>query len=147
GTVTDLVDTGSDLSYFAAHDEFIHQNASAGFNLRWEATDSLDVEFDAHHSYANSDGGVVGTNNFGIIGQNPQLALTKTFHMGSSTIPTTSWIYKSPYTTSNLDTSTIDPLFGQSNTTAYYNVIDEARINLLWKNKSADSGLRSIEVG
>jgi TonB-dependent receptor len=147
GTVTNLVDTGSDLSYFAAHDDFIHQNASAGFNLKWEATDNLDVELDAHHSYANSDGGALGNNNFGIIGQWPALSVTKTFSLGPGTIPTTSWIYKAPYTTSNLGTDTITPLFGQANTTAFYNVIDQARVGLTWKNGNADSGLKSIKLG
>src|SRR5712672_2191751 len=84
GTVTNLVDTGSDLSYFSAADEFIQQNGSAGFNLRWEATDNVAVEFDGHHSFANSDGGALGTNNFGIVGQSPALALTKTFTSGNS---------------------------------------------------------------
>jgi len=146
GTVTDLVDTGSDLSYFSAHDDFIHQNGSAGFNVKWAATDNLDVELDAHHSFANSDGGALGNNNFGIVGQWPALSLTKTFSLGSGTIPTTGWTYVSPYNTSNLTTSTITPLFGQANTNAFYNVIDEARIGLTWKNQS-DSGLKSIKVG
>ena len=146
GTVTDLVDTGSDLSYFSAHDDFIHQNGSAGFNLKWAATDNLDVQFDAHHSFANSDGGALGNNNFGIVGQWPALSLTKTFSLGSGTIPTTGWTYVSPYNTSNLTTSTITPLFGQANTNNFYNVIDEARIDVTWKNGS-DSGLKSIKVG
>jgi len=146
GTVTDLVDTGSDLSYFSAHDDFIHQNGSAGFNLKWAATDTLDVQFDAHHSYANSDGGALGNNNFGIVGQWPALALTKAFHLGSGDIPTTGWTYVAPYTTNNLTTSTITPLFGQANTNLFYNVIDEGRIDLTWKNKS-ESGLKSIKVG
>ena len=47
GTVTNLVDTGSDLSYFSAADEFINQNGSAGINLKWQALDSVAVEFDA----------------------------------------------------------------------------------------------------
>src|SRR5712672_2100862 len=84
GTVTNLVDTGSDLSYFSAADQFINQNGSAGFNLRWDATDNVAVEFDGHHSFANSDGGALGTNNFGIVGQSPALALTKTFTSGNS---------------------------------------------------------------
>ncbi|MDB6161989.1 MAG: TonB-dependent receptor [Gammaproteobacteria bacterium] len=146
GTVTNLVDTGSDLSYFSAADQFINQNGSAGFNLRWDASDNVAVEFDGHHSFANSDGGALGNNNFGIVGQSPALALTKTFTSGNSEIPTTSWIYKPPYTTSNLTASTIDPLFGQANNLIFRNVIDEARLDATWKNTS-DSGLRSIKAG
>ena len=146
GTVTNLVDTGSDLSYFSAADQFINQNGSAGFNLRWDASDNVAVEFDGHHSFANSGGGILGNNNFGIVGQNPQLSITKTFTSGNSQIPTTSWIYQSPYTTSNLTAATIDPLFGQANNNIFRTVIDEARLDATWKNTS-DSGLKSIKAG
>jgi hypothetical protein len=145
GTVTDLVDTGSDLSYFSAADEFIHQNGSAGINLKWDS-DNVSVEFDGHHSFANSDGGIVGTNNFGIVGQWPGIALTKTFSMGGGTIPTTTWTYAPPHNLSNLGTDTIDPLFGQANNNVFYTVIDEARLDATWKNTS-QSGLKSIKVG
>lgn len=147
GTVTHLVDTGSDLSYSSFADTFIQQNGSAGFNLKWAASDNVDVELDAHHSYANSDGGAAGNNDFGIVGQWPALSLTKTFNLAPYTLPTTSWTYVSPYNTSNLTTSTITPLFGQANTNAFYNVIDQARIGVTWKNANADSGLRSIKLG
>ena len=119
GTVTNLVDTGSDLSYFSAADEFLNQNESAGFNLKWEATDSITVNFDAHHSTADSGGGASGNNNFGIVGQNPQLSLNKIFALSPTQIPTTAWTYVAPYNTSNLTTATIDPLFGQANNNVF----------------------------
>ncbi len=146
GTVTDLVDTGSDLSYFTASDQFINQNGSVGFNVQWNPTDNIAVGFDAHHSTADSGGGAFGNNNFGIIGQNPAEALNKFFHLGSTTIPTTSWTYKDGLNMSNLDTSTITPLFGQANNNKFRNVIDEGRLDVTFKN-SSDSGLRSIKVG
>jgi TonB-dependent receptor len=146
GTVTNLVDTGSDLSYFSAADEFMNQNGSAGLNLKWQASDSIAVEFDGHHSTADSGGGALGNNNFGIVGQNPQLSLNKYFTMGKGTIPTTSWTYVAPYTTSNLGTSTIDPLFGQANDNIFRSTIDEVRLDATWKNTS-DSGLKSIKAG
>jgi TonB-dependent receptor len=147
GTVTHLVDTGSDLSYSSFADTFIEQNGSAGFNLKWAAADNLDVELDAHHSFANTDGGASGNNDFGIVGQWPALSLTKTFNLGQYQLPTTSWTYAAPYNTSNLTTSTITPLFGQANNTVFYNIIDQARIGLTWKNGNADSGLKSIKLG
>jgi TonB-dependent receptor len=146
GTVTNLVDTGSDLSYFSAADEFMNQNGSAGLNLKWQASDNIAVEFDGHHSTADSGGGALGNNNFGIVGQNPQLSLNKYFTMGKGTIPTTSWTYKAPYTTSNLGTATIDPLFGQANDNIFRSTIDELRLDATWKNTS-DSGLKSIKAG
>ncbi|MEA3179532.1 MAG: hypothetical protein QOI59_3055 [Gammaproteobacteria bacterium] len=146
GTVTNLVDTGSDLSYSTFSDQFINQNGSTGFNLKWDATDNVVVVFDAHHSAADSGGGAFGNNNFAIIGQNPALAVNKIFALGNSTIPTTGWTYVSPYNMSNLDTSTITPLFGQSNNTKFRTVIDEARLDATWRNTS-DSGLKSIKLG
>jgi TonB-dependent receptor len=146
GTVTNLVDTGSDLSYFSALDDILNQNGSAGLNLKWEASDNITVNFDGHHSFANSGGGAFGNNNFGIVGQNPQLSLNKFFSMGSTTIPLTSWTYVSPYTTSNLGTATIDPLFGQANNNVFKTVIDELKLDATWKN-SSQSGLKSITAG
>ena len=83
GTVTNLVDTGSDLSYSTFADQFIQQNGSAGFNLKWEATDNLHVDFDAHHSFANSDGGIAGNNDYAIVGQIPQASQYKIFTLGA----------------------------------------------------------------
>jgi len=146
GTVTNLVDTGSDLSYFASANDFRNENKSAGLNLKWQASDSVVVVFDGHHSSADSGGGAGGNNNFAILGQQPALALTKTFGLGGGTIPTTSWIYKAPYTLGNLDTTTISPLFGQANNNTFRTVIDELRLAATWKNQS-DSGLKSIKLG
>ena len=148
GTVTNLVDTGSDLSYSSFADQFIEQNGSAGFNLKWEMADNLHLDFDAHHSFANSDGGIAGSDDFAIVGQDPQASVNKFFTLGSvGALPTTSWTYQAPYTQSNMNTSTIEPLFGQANTTAFYNIIDQARIALTWKNGNADSGLKDIKFG
>jgi TonB-dependent receptor len=146
GTVTNLVDTGSDLSYSTFDDQLTNQNGSAGFNLHWDASDNVAVEFDGHHSFANSDGGAHGNNDYAIVGQNPALSLTKTFTSGNTQIPTTGWTYVAPYNTSNLTASTIDPLFGQANNQIFRTVIDEARLDATWKNTS-DSGLKSIKAG
>ena len=162
GTVTNLIDTGSDLSYFATNDEIMNQNGSAGLNLKWHASDNVTVELDAHHSTADSGGGALGTNNFGIVGQIPQASLYKCFTMGpafgaggpcagiaagSSLIPTTSWLYQPPYTMANLGTDTIEPLFGQANNTTFRTVIEEVLLDTVWKNSDENSGLKSIKAG
>jgi TonB-dependent receptor len=167
GTVTNLVDTGSDDSYFSSNDETMNQNGSAGLNLKWQASDNVVVNFDAHHSSADSGGGALGTNNFGIVGQIPQgsTSLYKCFTSGpafpttgpgaacagipaaATQIPTTSWIYAAPYTMSNLGTSTIEPLFGQANDGVFKTTIEEALLDATWKNSDSDSGLKSIKAG
>src|SRR5216684_597190 len=164
GTVTNLVDSGSDDSYFATNNEQMNQNGSAGLNLKWQASDNITVNFDAHHSVADSGGGALGNNNFGIVGQIPQstTSLNKCFTMGpafpaggpcagiaagANQIPTTSWIYAPPYTMSNLGTNTIEPLFGQANQNVFRTVIEEALLDTTWKNSDSDSGLKSIKAG
>jgi TonB-dependent receptor len=164
GTVTNLVDSGSDDSYFATNNEQMNQNGSAGLNLKWQASDNVTVNFDAHHSVADSGGGALGNNNFGIVGQIPQAAtsLNKCFTMGpafptggpcagiaaaANQIPTTSWIYAAPYTQSNLGTDTIEPLFGSSNNNTFRTVIEEVLLDTTWKNSDSDSGLKSIKAG
>jgi TonB-dependent receptor len=162
GTVTNLVDSGSDDSYFASNDETMNQNGSAGLNLKWQASDNVTVELDAHHSTADSGGGALGNNNFGIVGQIPQASLYKCFTMGpafpaggpcagigasSTLIPTTSWLYQAPHTMGNLGTDTIEPLFGQANNTTFRTVIEEVLLDTVWKNSDADSGLKSIKAG
>jgi TonB-dependent receptor len=164
GTVTNLVDTGSDDSYNSTNDETLNQNGSVGFNLKWQASDNILVNFDAHHSTADSGGGALGTNNFGIVGQIPgsTTSLYKCFTMGPAfpsggpcagipaaytQIPTTAWIYAAPYTMANLGTSTIEPLFGQANNTIFNTMIEEARLDATWKNSDSDSGLKSIKAG
>jgi TonB-dependent receptor len=164
GTVTNLVDSGSDDSYFATNNEQMNQNGSAGLNLKWQASDNVTVNFDAHHSVADSGGGALGNNNFGIVGQIPQstTSLNKCFTMGPAfpaggpcagiaaaalQIPTTSWIYAPPYTMSNLGTNTIEPLFGSSNNNTFRTVIEEVLLDTTWKNSDSDSGLKSIKAG
>jgi TonB-dependent receptor len=164
GTVTNLVDSGSDDSYFATNNEQMNQNGSAGLNLKWQASDNVMVNFDAHHSVADSGGGGLGNNNFGIVGQIPQstTSLNKCFTMGPAfpaggpcagiaaaalQIPTTSWIYAAPYTMSNLGTNTIEPLFGSSNNNTFRTVIEEVLLDTTWKNSDSDSGLKSIKAG
>jgi TonB-dependent receptor len=167
GTVTNLVDTGSDDSYNSSYDETMNQNGSAGINLKWNASDNVVVNFDAHHSTADSGGGALGTNNFGILGQIPgsTTSLYKCFTMGpafpttgagaacsgipaaANQIPTTSWIYAPPYTQSTLGTNTIEPLFGQYNDTVFNTTIEEALLDATWKNSDSDSGLKSIKAG
>jgi TonB-dependent receptor len=164
GTVTNLVDTGNDDSYTASNDETMNQNGSAGINLKWQASENVMVNFDAHHSTADSGGGALGNNNFGIVGQIPgaTTSLYKCFTIGPAfpangpcsgipaaalQLPTVSWIYAPPYTMQNLGTSTIEPLFGQANDTIFNTTIEEALLDATWKNSDSDSGLKSIKAG
>ena len=146
GTVTNLVDAGSDLSYFSAANHFRNEGESAGLNVKWDAADNITLTLDGHHSTMDSGGDKGGNNDFFIVGQNPNISLTKTFAVGNGDIPTTTWAFKPPYTLATLDTSTISPLFAQANNQTFSTTIDEVRLDGLWRNNS-DSGLKSLKVG
>ncbi len=135
GTVTDLVDTGSDLSYFAANDQFINQNGSAGFNVKWQPSDNIDGRIRRASLDGRFGRWCLGQQQFRHRGSDSerQLAQQVLYH-GSGLpsrrtvcrnqrrrepIPTTSWIYAPPYTMSNLGTNTITPLFGQANNNVF----------------------------
>lgn len=148
GTATNINDTGSDLSYSVFDDHVKNELKSTGVNLKWDASESLTVDFDAHHSIANSGGdGANGNNMFMIVGQNGAIAQDKIFTVTDTDIPTTTWTYKNPATTvDNIGTDTILPLFGQANNNTFENKIDEVRLDATWRNAS-DSGLKSIKIG
>ncbi len=147
GTATNINDTGSDLSYSVFDDHIKNELKSTGVNLKWDASENLTVDFDAHHSVANSGGdGANGNNMFMIVGQNPGMAIDKIFTVTDTDIPTTTWTYHAPTTVDNLGTDTILPLFGQANNNTFENTIDEVRLDATWRNAS-DSGLKSIKVG
>ncbi|HTM80531.1 TonB-dependent receptor [Asticcacaulis sp.] len=147
GTAVNINDTGSDLSYSVFDDHIKNELKSTGLNLKWDATDTLTVNFDAHHSVADSGGdGANGNNMFMIVGQNPGIAIDKIFTVTDTDIPTTLWTYQAPTTVDNIGTDTILPLFGQANNNTFENKIDEARLDATWRN-SSDSGLKSIKIG
>lgn len=146
GTITNLVDAGNDLSYFASDDHFRNEGKSAGVNLRWDATESLAFTLDAHHSSETSGGGPGGNNSFFILGQQPAYSINKIFTDTGTQIPLTTWTYQPPYTLNNLGTGTISPLFAQANSTNYSNVIRQAHLDGQWTNDSAGP-LHDVKVG
>lgn len=146
GTLNNFSDAGNDLAYDSFDDQIRDRLNSTGLNLKWQAAPSLAIEVDGHHSVAFSGGGAGGDNTFNIVGQDPSLSVAKTFNSTGTTIPLGGWSYVAPYTTSNLNTSTITPLFAQANNNTYRNQIDEVRSKATWTN-TTQSWLRSIEAG
>ena len=167
GNMTDIVDTGSDLSYSTFDDQLRNELKSTGLNVKWKASDNLDVTFDAHHSTTDSGAGPQGNNDFLIVGIDPIYSKSKVFHSGDSTIPTTTWTWQdpaaiaayhaahpdvtlhntNPTSLDNLSSSMITPLFAQANTNSLVTTIDEERADAVWHNSNDDSGLKSIRFG
>jgi TonB-dependent receptor len=157
GTASDFVDAGSDLSYSTFDDHLRNEGGSTGLNIKWQPADNLIVTFDGHHSYEDSGGGPGGDNSFFIVGVQQDFSKDKIFHLGNTTIPTTTWTWlpagtptgagPAPGLTLNTITpADISPLFSQANNNTYANSIDEARLDVLWKNRS-DGALKSIKAG
>lgn len=76
GTMTDVDDSGDDESYSTFDDHIRNELTSTGVNLKWEATNYLTVNFDAHHSVMMSGGDPRGNNTFAIEGQTPSVMTT-----------------------------------------------------------------------
>jgi TonB-dependent receptor len=148
GTMTDVKDAASDLSYSTFDDQFRNELTSIGTNLKWEATNNITVTFDAHHSSMMSGGGPLGNNTFGIQGQTPSIMTpgqAKYYHAGDTEIPNGWFDFVAPHTKDNLDTTTISPLFYQANNNIFNTKIDEARLDSVWTN--TNKGLTSLQFG
>jgi len=142
GTVTNLVDAGSDLSYTGTDDQQRNQLGSLGGNVKWQAFDNLTIVADAHHSVSTSTDDA----QFYIVGQDQNYSVHKIYDSTKTAIPTTTWTFLSPLNVGNLGTSLITPLFGQHNFNRQRTAIDEAKLETEWRN-DGDSGLRAIKVG
>lgn len=142
GTMTNLVDAGSDLSYTGTDDQQRNQLGSLGGNVKWQAFDNLTFVADAHHSVNNS----TDEAQFYIVGQDQNYSINKIFDSTKTAIPTTTWTFQAPYNVNNLNTSLITPLFGQHNLNRQRTTVDEAKLETEWRN-NGDSGLRAIKVG
>jgi TonB-dependent receptor len=148
GTMTDVEDVASDMSYSTFDDQIRNELTSVGLNLNWEASDNVTVSFDAHHSLMMSGGDPRGNNTFGIQGQTPSImtpGMSKYYKTGDKEIPLGWFDFAAPYTKDTLTTSTISPLFYQSNNNVFNTSIDEARLDSVWRN--TNRGLTSIQFG
>ncbi len=166
GNMTDITDTGSDLSMSTFDDHLRNELKSTGLNVKWDPTDLVTVTFDAHHSSTDSGAGPQGNNDFLIVGFDPIYSQYKIYHEGGTEIPTTQWTWNdptamaayaaanptvtlhntSPTTSTNLNTSMITPLFAQANTNDFVTTIDEARADMVVRNAS-DSAIKSFKFG
>lgn len=142
GTMTNIVDAGSDLSYTGTDDQQRNELSSLGGNVKWQAFDNLTIVADGHHSIDTS----TDRSQFYIVGQDQNYSIDKIFDSTKTSIPTTTWTFKPPYDVTNLDTSLITPLFGQDNLNSQRTSVDEGRLEAEWKNNS-DSAFNSIKLG
>ena len=142
GTMTNIVDAGSDLSYTGTDEQQRNALSSIGANVKWQAFDNLTIVADGHHSINTS----TDQSQFYIVGQDQNYSINKIFNDTGSTIPTTTWTYQNPINVNNLNTSLITPLFGQNNLNYQRVSVDEARLDADWKNNT-ESAFKGIKFG
>ena len=76
GTVTQVTQVGGDYAINVARDRTIKRNESLGFNVDWQATDSINLTLDAHDSSSRLKGGGLGN---GRPGSSANLIVGNTF--------------------------------------------------------------------
>lgn len=142
GSVTNIVDAGSDLSYTGTDDQQRNELSSIGGNLKWQAFDNLTIVADGHHSINTS----TDQSQFYIVGQDQNYSINKFYDSTKTTIPTGTWSFQNPLSVNNLNTSLITPLFGQDNLNRQRISVDEGRLDAEWKNHG-DSGFKGAKFG
>ncbi|RJE77134.1 TonB-dependent receptor [Pseudoalteromonas sp. MSK9-3] len=68
GTYTDVAEIGGDYATNLSRAQYENENKSLGFNLTWQASDALELQFDMHDSSATNGGAGLGSDAFLIIG-------------------------------------------------------------------------------
>lgn len=168
GTVTEVSQSCGDYATNVSRDHTIKQNDSFGFNLEWQATESLAVDLDVHSSSSELGGGDLGTGESGssanlIIGNTncPWCADSgpgfgpatagidvQTAMYPASGIPTfdVSFIGGDGNPQDGLLPSDIGSLFGQAFNTDIQNDIVQVQVGASWENLEAGA-VRRIEFG
>jgi len=168
GTVTSVTQIGGDYAVNVARDHTIKENNSLGFNVEWQATDSLGFELDAHSSSSSLEGGGLGD---GVPGSSANLIVGNTFCDWCGTVPgagpTTATIdektafypgsgipiwgatFRDQATGEMLDfvrRSDMGSLFGQAFDVDNENDITQIQLRGVWQNQNAGA-LSSIDFG
>ncbi|WP_443751333.1 TonB-dependent receptor [Asticcacaulis solisilvae] len=153
GTVANFEDAGADLSFQDSNDKFRNENKSAGFNVKWDASDSLTFTLDASDSTAVSGHGADGNNAFALIGflsatpgYGDSIFSAKTFCTCNLDIPKTTYTFTPGHSWDSLTTANLAGLFAEDNANYFRTEIKQVRADGLWRNRS-DSGLKSLKFG
>ncbi len=147
GTTVFVNETGGDLSSNKSISQTKSENNSIGLNLDWQATDSLNLEFDFHDSDAESEN-YGNDNGFFILGVNA--IDNKTYDSrGGGDIPSQSLVFDPTargIVNGEATADAYDSLFGQANEDINKSEVTQFQFNGEWNN-DVDSGLTSINFG
>ncbi|NQZ83676.1 MAG: TonB-dependent receptor [Colwellia sp.] len=142
GTVETIEENGGTYDFFTYLNKAESENKSLGFNLEWQATDNLNLNFDFHDSSAESFGGDTGNNTFFIMSAPVD---SKTFDISQGTdIPTLDVNFID--ITTDIAPNQIVANQAFANEGGSSTDITQSRFDGTWINED-DGGLASIEFG
>ncbi|MFT7287463.1 MAG: TonB-dependent receptor [Halieaceae bacterium] len=167
GSVTDVTEVGGDYATNITREHTIKENKSLGFNVEWQATDTLSFNFDVHDSTSELSGGGLGSlpgtsatvivgNTFcdwcgTVPGAGPSTATlaTKSAAYGSNGVPI--WDFTVANAGSGAPQDEILPidmgsLFALASDSQQKNEITQFQLKGLWENQSGGA-IQSIEFG
>lgn len=141
GTAINFEETGGDFSSNRIDEGSRNENNSVGFNLEWQATDTLAFEFDYHDSTAESTPLRYG--NSALITMGANNTITKTFD-GSTEIPTIDFLF--PTASGEAVPGDYEVLQAFARQGHMKTDIEQYQIDGKWQNQD-NSGLVSINFG
>lgn len=142
GTAVQLRESGGDYSFTSYDDAYVYENKSLGLNLNWQATETLNLDFDYHDSSAGATGKGAGNDSWIIMGANN--LVSKSFDATGTDIPIIG--LQLPEGQSEIQASDIEGLFGQTNSQFNDTDIEQLRLSGKWLN-GGDGDLARINFG
>jgi len=145
GTMIKFNESGGDYSLFSRKNTNLVEAKSVGVNFEWQATESLSLSLDYHHSTNSSDPGAdagSGSNPFLIFGLNNLVSKTYDYTTGDIPQQTNYW----PDNSAQGDVNEIDFTFGRFDTSYGEAEVDQLQLHGEWIN-DGDSPLVSVKFG
>ncbi|GGA73630.1 TonB-dependent receptor [Neiella marina] len=142
GTVVYAREYGGDFMSRTASNDTEHENKSLGLNVKWQATDNMEFEFDYHDSNATAEAYRYGWNGFQILGA---LGASDdfTFDARNTDIPLLDMNWNGD---GKLTAEDYRPLFAMNNFAENDTDVKQYQLSGKWINDSNDS-LTSIDFG
>ncbi len=158
GTYVAVEEVGGDYATNVANGQTENENKSLGFNIKWQATDNLELEFDGHNSTASSDINsrflIIGNTSCNwCVASGPEFGPNTATAISKSADYTTELpIFDMVLVDGNgnpqdeLTGADMGSLFGQADYTYHENEMNEYKIDGTWVN-DGDGALAKIEFG
>ncbi|WP_046003421.1 TonB-dependent receptor [Pseudoalteromonas rubra] len=146
GTVVYADISGNDGSFSASRSTTEVKERSIGFNVQWQASDTLSLTLDYHDSQSETDNGAdVGLGSEGTLVLGSDQLTTKRYDYRSGEIPHAEILWKNG--TNELAASEIDSHFSQFVHSPGKATVEQLQLDGVWENLSDRWGLVNIKFG